>query len=183
MQKYLITSEEHYTRNSVTFSETLYKNFIKHMPEYALFRDKENPAYDLLAIDFMKVCNQFKSIKSFIHQDVSLAKKLNATGVHLSSKQFHEISNARDLGLEVIVSTHTHKEVLEAQNLGANIVTYSPIFLSPNKGEPKGVRDLMELSSICSISIFALGGVVDELHIEKLRHMGVFGFASIRYFY
>lgn len=182
MQKYLITSQELYTNNLTTFSAILHKKFTKYMPEYALFRDKENSDYDLLAVDFMKVCNQFCSIKSFIHQDVILAKKLNATGVHLSSRQFHEIKSAKELGLEVIISTHTHKDVIEAQNLGANAVTYSPIFFSPNKGEPKGVEDLRELLNICSINIFALGGVVDELHIEKLQDTRVFGFASIRYF-
>lgn len=182
MKKYLITSKDFYTDDHAVFGLILYEKFTKHLPEYALFRDKENPNYDLLAIEFMRICNQFDLIKSFIHQDVDLAKKLNATGVHLTSGQFGEIGYAKSLGLEVIVSTHSHKEVLEAQQLGANAVTYSPIFASPNKGKPKGLGDLMELLSKCNIKVFALGGVVNKSQIDSLRDSSTYGFASIRYF-
>lgn len=169
--------------DSRLFCHELREKFIKHKPTYALYRDKENLSYDFLAKKFVEVCAQFESIKSFVHQEVKLAKKLNATGVHLTSKQFDEISYAKSLGLEVIVSTHLHDEVLRAEQLGADAVTYSPIFASPNKGEPKGVDDLRELLSKCNIKIFALGGVVNESHVNSLQDVNVYGFASIRYFY
>ncbi|MDD5156886.1 thiamine phosphate synthase [Sulfurimonas sp.] len=182
MQKYLITSQELYTNDTAIFSTTLQVKLTKYLPEYVLFRDKENPNYDLLAIEFIRICNQFNSVKSFIHQDIDLAKKLNATGVHLNSKQFGEISYAKSLGLEVIISTHSHNEVLEAQQLGADAVTYSPIFVSPNKGEPKGLDDLIGLLSKCNIKIFALGGVVNKSQVDILQETNAYGFASIRYF-
>ncbi len=182
MKKYLITSKEFYTNNSENFCSILQKQFKKHKPDYALYRDKSNKNYDKQAVDFIKICSEFDNIKSFIHQDIELAKELNATGVHLTSTQFEEIENAKNLGLEVIISTHTHMEVLQAQKLGADAVTYSPIFASPKKGEPKGVSDLKKLLNVCDIKVFALGGILEKEHLDAVGRTKAYGFASIRYF-
>ena len=183
MYKYLITSREFYTDTPAVFRNILHEQFVKHMPDYALFRDKSNSNYAIQAAHFVEVCAQFQAIKSFIHRDADIAKELNAVGVHLTSTQFDKISYAKSLGLEVIISTHTHDEVLEAQKLGADAVTYSPIFNSPGKGEPKGIDDLKELLDKCSIKVFALGGIVQEEQVKIVEKTAVYGFASIRYFY
>lgn len=183
MNKYLITSREFYTDTPAVFRNILHEQFRKHMPDYALYRDKSNPNYTIQAAHFVEVCSQFENIKSFIHRDVDLARKLNAAGVHLTSIQFDEIEYAKSLGLEVIISTHTHDEVLEAEKLGVDAVTYSPIFFSPGKGEPKGVEDLKELLQRCNVKVFALGGIVTEEQISEIEKTDTYGFASIRYFY
>ncbi len=183
MQKYLITSQEFYTDIPAVFREKLLHQFEIHKPDFALFRDKENLNYAKLARDFMDVCHAFGSVKSFIHTDVELALTLKATGVHLTSTQFDAIAQAKAKNLEVIISTHTHEEVLRAEKLGANYVTYSPIFASPNKGEPKGVEDLQTLLKKCAVKVFALGGIVDVSQVQSVAKSGAFGFASIRYFY
>lgn len=182
MKKYLITSKEFYTNNSESFCSILQKQFKKHKPHYALYRDKLNKNYDKQAADFVKTCSEFENIKSFIHQNTKLAKELNATGIHLTSTQFEEIESAKELGLEVIVSTHTYMEVLQAQKLGADAVTYSPIFSSPGKGEPKGIDDLKKLLNICDIKVFALGGIVEKAQTDLIAKTKAYGFASIRYF-
>lgn len=173
MKKYFITSKKN----------SLYVQLKKHSPHYVLYRDKLNLNYDKEAKEIFDICAKFQDIKFFIHQKIKLAKDLGATGVHLTSKQFDEIKIAKNLGLEVIISTHTKEEVLKAQKLGANAVTYSPIFVSPEKGEPKGIDDLKNLLNESTIKVFALGGVVDTLHVELLDKTDVYGFASIRYFY
>lgn len=172
MKKYLISSSP----------SDLHKKIEKHLPNYVLYRDKSSQDYDARAEDIVEICSQFENIKCFIHQKVELAKKLGVSGVHLTSKQFDKIKQAKDLGLEVIISTHTYEEVLDAQTLGADAVTYSPIFASPDKGEPKGIEDLKEILTKCDIKVFALGGVIDALHVEQLEKTKVYGFASIRYF-
>jgi thiamine-phosphate pyrophosphorylase len=183
VKKYLITSEKFYTDTPSVFCSKLHKQLQIHMPEYALFRDKTNPNYAILAEDFVKVCSAFVGTKSFIHQHVELAKKLGADGVHLTSTQADSIAHAKELGLEVIISTHTHEEVLKAEKLGADAVTYSPIFASPDKGEPKGIENLKELLQKCKIKVFALGGIVEARHVEMVQEAKAYGFASIRYFY
>jgi thiamine-phosphate pyrophosphorylase len=183
MYKYLITSNDFYSRDIEIFCKTLSNQIEKHRPEYALFRDKENINYKIQAAHFVRVCSGYKNLKSFIHQDAGLAKELGASGVHLTSMQFEEIAKAKDFGLQVIVSTHFKEEILRAKDLGADAVTYSPIFHSPNKGEPKGVENLKEILKACDIDIFALGGIVTNEHIKALQETNVYGFASIRYFY
>lgn len=183
MKKYLITSKEFYTDTPANFRNILHKQFVKHAPTHALYRDKSNPNYDIQATHFVEVCREFKNIKSFIHRDVKLAKDLGASGVHLTSTQFDEIKKAKELGLEVIISTHTKDEVLKAQSLGADAITYSPIFASPGKGEPKGIEDLKEILNISEIKVFALGGIVSQKHVDRVQESGAYGFASIRYFY
>ncbi|MDA3908809.1 MAG: thiamine phosphate synthase [Sulfurimonas sp.] len=183
MQKYLITSKEFYTDTPAIFRNIVHEQFSKHVPTYALYRDKSNPNYDIQAAHFVEVCKQFATIKSFIHRNVELAQSLEASGVHLTSTQFDDIKKAKELGLEVIISTHTHEEVLKAESFGADAVTYSPIFASPLKGEPKGIEDLKNLLQKCEIKVFALGGIVDSRQVKEIEASGVYGFASIRYFY
>lgn len=154
----------------------------KHLPAFALYRDKETSEYSFHAQNFVQMCKSIPNLKAFIHQDYKLAHTLNAAGVHLTSLQFDEILKAKELGLEVIISCHTKEEVQKAEELGADYVTYSPIFDTPNKGEPKGVENLKKLVDFTSLKVFALGGIITEEHVEAAEKSGAYGFASIRYF-
>ena len=183
MHKYLITSEDFYTQDPDIFKEKLNKQIQIHKPSYVLYRDKSNQNYKQQAKEFVTLCKMHDDVKSFIHQDIDLAVSLGAIGVHLTSLQFSEIKNAKKNNLEVIISTHTHEEVLLAQNLGADAVTYSPIFTSPNKGKPKGIEDLKTLLNKCDIKVFALGGIVGFKQERQLKDIRIYGFASIRYFW
>jgi thiamine-phosphate pyrophosphorylase len=183
LEKYLITSREFYTDTPAVFRKILHEQLQEHLPSYALYRDKTNPNYTLQAEHFVEVCAQFEGVKAIIHSDVELAKKLYAYGVHLTSKQSHKIEEAKALGLKVIVSTHTKEEVLKAEALGADYVTYSPIFATPNKGEPKGVEDLKQLLKVTNIKVFALGGIITKEQVAMIEESGAYGFSSIRYFY
>jgi len=183
MKKYLITSPEIYTDKCKNFKKILKKQVEKHLPDFILFRDKVHQNYDELAKCFVDTCKELNhGMKCLIHQDVDLAHILEVDGVHLTSKQFSQIQRAKKFGLYVIVSTHTHDEVLEAQNLGADAVTYSPIFYSPNKGIPKGIEDLQALLELCDVKVFALGGIVSDMELKALESTQVYGFSSIRYF-
>jgi len=183
MKKYLITSREHYTDTPAVFRAILQESIQKHLPDFALYRDKHNPHYATQSEHFLDVCKNFYGLKAFLHQEYLLASKLGATGVHLTSQQSDDIPKAKALNLEVIISTHSLEEVLLAEKLGADYVTYSPIFSTPNKGEPKGVKNLQEVVEKSGIKIFALGGIVHEKQCLHVRESGAYGFASIRYFY
>jgi len=183
MKKYLITSPEFYTDTPAIFTQKLHKQIRKHKPDYVLYRDKQTSRYKGMAKVFLDVALKYKNIKAFLHTDVELAAQLNAYGIHLPSTAFDKIKEAKDLGLKVIISTHTKEEVLNAESLGAEYVTYSPIFATPNKGKPKGVDDLKALLSQTQIKVFALGGIVEQKELDLIAKSGVYGFASIRYFY
>jgi len=64
----------------------------------------------------------------------------------------------------------------------SRMVTLSPIFESPGKGDALGLERLRDTCRVLSIPVIALGGVTDEAKIEGVRQAGAEGFASIRYF-
>jgi thiamine-phosphate pyrophosphorylase len=169
-------------KNYLITSKPSFMQLKKYLPAFALYRDKETSEYSFHAENFVQMCKSIPNLKAFLHQDYLLADSLNASGVHLTSLQFNEIRKAKDLDLEVIVSCHTKEEVDKAEELGADYVTYSPIFATPNKGEPKGLEDLKELIDSTSLKVFALGGIITKEHVEAVEKSGAYGFASIRYF-
>ncbi len=182
MKSYLITDPSYCGDDSVFLTSTLSDIFNRYLPDFAVFRDKHTSDYCTLAQTFIEICRNYNIPKVLLHGDYELANVLKADGVHLTSKQFDAIKEAKALGLFVIISTHTHEESRIAQELGADAITYSPIFASPNKGEPKGLEDLKEIVDKIRVPIFALGGITTQEQIHAVEECGVYGFASIRYF-
>jgi len=117
-----------------------------------------------------------------LHGDVALAKQLQAYGVHLKSDQFAMIASAKAKGLYTVISTHSIAEAKRAKKLGADAVSYSPIFASPGKGQAKGVADLKYFIKAVNMDVIALGGIVGKKQLQQLQNLDLFGFASIRYF-
>jgi thiamine-phosphate pyrophosphorylase len=183
MIKYLITDPKYYTNNEKRFEEILINVLDKQQIEIACFRDKESSNFEELAKVFIKICKEKNIKKTLLNGNFSLAHKLNATGVHLTSTQFDEIPKAKELGLYVIISCHTFEDIKKAINFKANAVTYSPIFETPNKGTPKGVEALKEvIDKYPDINIIALGGIINDEQIKEISKTKAYGFASIRYF-
>lgn len=183
IKKYLITSPEFYTQEPKIFEKKLREQILIHEPDYVVYRDKQNPNYKELAINFISVCREFASLVSFIHSETNIAYELDAHGVHFGSKDFDKIKHAKELGLYVVVSTHNEEEIEKAVKEGADAITYSPIFETPNKGEPKGIDALKTIVDKYPIKVFALGGIVEEKQVISIQNSGAYGFASIRYFY
>jgi thiamine-phosphate pyrophosphorylase len=177
IKSYLITDPSVFGTNPEQLSTRLSASLEKYLPDYVCLRDKRSEDYALLAEAFLKLKGEHKSL---LHGDVDLAISLGAYGVHLSSLQFDKIEKAKKAGLYVIVSTHSLEEALLAK--GADAITYSPIFHSPNKGRAKGLADLKEIKGKIKTNIFALGGITSKEQIKQVENCGVYGFASIRYF-
>jgi thiamine-phosphate pyrophosphorylase len=182
LQSYLITDPAFYGSSSHSLESSLIAVFNKNIPDFIVYRDKHTSDYPALAETFIKLCRSHNVPKVLLHGDYQLAYALKAEGVHLMSTQFDAIGKAKALGLYVIISTHTHEEGQKAYMMGANAITYSPIFASPNKGEPKGLEDLKEIVAKIELPIFALGGITTQEQITAVEGCGAYGFASIRYF-
>ncbi len=145
-----------------------------------VYRDKYTPHYENNAKVFIASAKYFEKV--LLHSDYLLASKLKADGVHLTSIQMYDIKKAKALGLFVVISTHTLEEVKQAEFEGADVVTFSPIFDTPNKGEALGLKILQNVLDSVSIPVIALGGIITQEHIDSCANVGVSGFASIRYF-
>ncbi len=182
MIQYLITDPKYYTSNPDTFKEVLTKALNSHKIDMACFRDKVSKNTDELSKVFVEVCKSFEIQTILINSNLQLAKQSNISGVHLTSTQFDKIKEAKDNDLFVVVSCHTQEEIIQAQDNGADMVTYSPIFQIPNKGEPKGCEELARVVNEIDIPIIALGGIISDEQILEIKKSKASGFASIRYF-
>jgi thiamine-phosphate pyrophosphorylase len=180
---YLITDPKYYSNDKDLFRKNLEKVLKTKKVDMACFRDKESKNFEALAQVFVETCKEFNIKKILINGNYSLAHKLKATGVHLTSKQFHEIKEAKRLDLYTITSCHSFYDIEKSLNAYCNAVTFSPIFETPNKGEPKGLAALKEAINLYEdIDIFALGGIVKQEHVKQISKTKACGFASIRYF-
>ena len=177
MISYAITDPSFY--NSINAYEWLQK--IEPIVDFVLYRDKNSKNYAKSAKEFIEISKNL-NFKKIIHQDWKLAKELDADGVHLNSLQFSEIKDAKKAKLLTIISTHTIEEIKKAKELSADIVTFSPIFNTPNKGKAKGILELKKAIECCDIKVIALGGIIAQKEIELVRQSKAYGFASIRYF-
>ncbi len=145
-----------------------------------VYRDKENPHYVSHAKVFVENAKGFDKV--LLHADYLLAAHLGTDGVHLMSTQMDDIPKAKAFNLFVIISTHTLEEVKSAEILGADMVTFSPVYETPNKGKAVGITALKEAVDAVGIPVIALGGIVSAAQIEACMEAGASGFASIRYF-
>jgi thiamine-phosphate pyrophosphorylase len=179
---YLITDPKYYTNDPKRFREKLIKTLDATKVHMACFRDKTSSNFEELAKIFVQTCEDFGVETILLNSDYELAFKLGATGVHLTSLQFDKILEAKALNLFVIISCHSFDEIKKAQNLHANAVTFSPILDTPNKADAKGIDLLKEATHLYDIDIIALGGIINEEEIKKIRKAKAKGFASIRYF-
>ncbi len=181
MISYCITDPLYYGKSLEKFSSYIEGIFLHHKIDLISFRDKRDIDLEPFIKIFVDICNKYNT-PSLINSHIDLALKYNFFGVHLTSSQFDEISYAHDKKLFVIVSTHSLEEALLAQKHGANAVTFSPIFQSPNKGKPKGVESLGNVIRNIDIDCIALGGIMSKKQIDACYKVGAYGFASIRYF-
>jgi len=182
IKSYLITDPKYYTSSPDALLKMLLHVKARHHVDYICIRDKSTPHYEALANYIAASQIMLGNSKLFLHTNVDLAAQLHTDGIHLTSTQINEIPRAKALGLEVMISTHTLEEALDAEKQGADAITFSPIFYSPGKGEPVGLEKLKEINDRIHIKCFALGGIVTLDQIRACEAVGVEGFASIRFF-
>ncbi len=182
MKSYAITDPKYYGDTTEILRDSLHNLFQTKKVDFLCFRDKESRIYEVMAEEFILTCKAHNFSKTLLHNDADLAYKLGAFGLHVSSSQFDLITQAKKYGLFCVASTHNEEEINIAVNLGVDAVTYSPVFHTPNKGIPKGLEDLKEKVDKISVKIIALGGIVSDEDVAKIKSTKAYAFASIRYF-
>ena len=182
MIKYLITDPKYYTNNPQKFTKILTDVLNNHNINMICFRDKTSSNFEQLAKITLDIAKKYNIEKILLNGNISLAKKLGFDGVHLQSTQYSNIKDAKKYNLFTIISCHTFEDIKQAQTLDANMVTFSPIFDTPNKGESQGIKVLNNMINEFDIPIIALGGIVTKWHIEQLEKYSIKAYASIRYF-
>lgn len=147
-------------------------------------REKGLATHELysLACELRKITSEFKA--NFIVNDrVDIALAVEADGVHLGWQSLPFGIVRKLLGFEKLigVSTHNRQEALQAQEYGADYITFGPIFDTPSKTgllKPTGVEEIQRLKKEIHIPIVALGGI-NEKNVEVVLDGGADGIAVI----
>ena len=148
-------------------------------------REKKLPARLIfeLVTKALKI-TKHSNTKLLVNDRADIARAANADGVHLTSNSIPtEIIRQNFLSKFIIgVSAHSIEKAQLAQFGGADFVTYSPIFYSPDKGEPQGIENLRQVcGGLNPFPVIALGGI-DETNFAETLQAGAKGVAAIRLF-
>ena len=115
-----------------------------------------------------------------INNDATLARRVGADGVHLTSRQ---LLHARERPGTPwwAASCHNVAELAQAAALGADFVVLSPVLPTPSHPEEKGLGwdNFASLVSNYPVPVYALGGMKLEL-LETAMQYGAHGVSLLR---
>jgi len=149
-----------------------------------LLREKDMPDDELfgLAGRVRDLSRRYRA-RFLVSGRVDVALSVDADGVHIPSTGI-PVHEARALiGDEkyLAVSTHSLQEALDAQEGGADFITFGPVYHTPSKavyGPPAGLDALADVCKGIKIPVFALGGVKNNNVADTLK-AGAYGAAVI----
>ena len=134
-----------------------------------------------LAYDIRKLTYQYGA-KLFINDRVDIALVVGANGVHLGIKSMPPDAVKRITSKDSLIgfSAHGIEEAKEAQEKGADFITFSPIYETKSKigVPPKGLKELQKVSEKISIPVFALGGINAD-KVNEVLCAGAYGVAIV----
>ena len=144
-------------------------------------RHRQTSARAALALRLLPLCRA-RGILLLVADDLGLASRIGADGVHLPELRAQIIPAARRGNARwlVTVSAHSRAAVMRAGLLGADAVLVSPIFATQSHLGSTGLGmvkfSAMILGSRCPV--YALGGIDDET-ITRLGSLALAGVALI----
>ena len=123
------------------------------------------------------------TVKLLVNDRADVAVAAKADGVHLTENSISPEIIRHNFPSDFIVgvSTHSIETAEKARNQKADFVVFSPVFASPNKGEPQGLKKLAEVCErLKPFPVIALGGI-DKTNYKSVLENGASGFAAIRF--
>lgn len=121
-------------------------------------------AYENFARKCQKLCQQYH-VPFIVNDDVELAIKLRADGVHIGQEDCPVSMVRKKIGNMMIlgVSVHSHTELQTALQYGADYVGIGPIFSTTSKSDanpPSGTDFLQQVHiQYPELPIVAIGGI------------------------
>ncbi len=136
--------------------------------------------YDL-ACEYRKITSEYNMLL-IINDNVELALKVNADGVHLGQDDM-SICEVRKLASELILgsSTHNKTELLQSQKNGADYINIGPIYSTKTKVlnmNALGTNLLKELIPLTTIPFTVMGGIKKN-NIKELVALGASKIAMV----
>jgi thiamine-phosphate pyrophosphorylase len=124
-----------------------------------------------------------QGVTFLINDRLDIALAVDADGVHLGCGDMPYQVARKLLGKNKIIglTVHSVKEAKQAQQLGADYISVSPIFATKTKsnaGKPTGIRLIKEIRRRVSIPIIAIGGI-NLTNAKKVIAAGADGLCAI----
>lgn len=167
-------------------TESLYSRVKKAIDGGVTFvqlREKElaQEAFYKEALEIQALCRE-KNIPFVINDNVALAKKIDADGVHVGQEDM-EAGDVRSLlGPDKIigVSAHSVEEALLAEKRGADYLGVGAAFSTNSKKDVSCIshETIRDICQAVQIPVIAIGGI-NETNIEELKGTGICGVAVI----
>lgn len=128
-----------------------------------------------LAEELYGLCTKAR-VPFVLNDDVELAAELGAQGVHLGQTDM-PLSRARTIAPHACIglSTHSLAQARAAEQLGADLIGFGPVFGTTSKENPDpvvGPSALRELLRVVSVPVVAIGGI-DLININQVTASGV----------
>lgn len=146
-------------------------------------REKDLNEEDFLreSIEMAALCKKYK-VPFLINDNVEIAIKCHADGVHVGQKDMKASQVRQRVGKDMIigVSAHSVEEALEAVKSGADYLGVGAVFSTSTKSDAE-VLSRQVLRDICSavdIPVVAIGGI-SKANISQLSGTGVDGVALV----
>ena len=166
--------------------ETLYDQVERALKGGATFiqlREKEldEEAFFAEAKEIQKLCARYR-VPFVINDNVEIAAKINADGVHVGQGDMEAGDVRKTLGPDKIigVSAQTVEQALKARERGADYLGVGAVFPTGSKADATEVsRDM--LRAICEavdIPVVAIGGITAD-NVSELAGTGICGIAVI----
>lgn len=130
------------------------------------YRDKNPVDAVYLATELLNLCHS-QNVPLIINDDLELAVKIGADGVHLG-KHDADIAQAKQrLGAEAIIGVSCYNDVslgLAAAQQGVTYVAFGRFFPSNSKplATPAQIETLQQAKKLLQIPIVAIGGILPE---------------------
>ena len=144
----------------------------KNLDEESFYRE---------AIEIKELCKKF-NVPFIINDNVELAKKVDADGIHVGQNDMAAQDVRAIIGPDKIlgVSTQTVEEALLAQKMGADYLGVGAVFPTGSKDDCWVLsHDLCrEICSAVTIPVVAIGGI-NLGNISKLSGLGFSGISLI----
>lgn len=166
--------------------ETLYDQVKKALDGGATFvqlREKKLDREDFLAeaLEIQKLCREY-GVPFVINDEVSIAKDIDADGVHVGQSDMEAMDVRKVLGPDKIlgVSAQTVEQAITAEKHGADYLGVGAVFATGSKDDADDVSH-ETLKAICeavSIPVIAIGGITKN-NVYELAGSGICGVAVI----
>lgn len=144
-------------------------------------KNLDDEAFYQEALEIQKLCREYK-VPFVINDNVELAKKIGADGVHVGQSDMEALDVRKVLGDDKIigVSAQTVEQAELAEKHGADYLGVGAVFPTGSKDDATEVSFEM-LKAICErveIPVIAIGGITRD-NVVELSGSGICGIAVI----